>query len=180
MEHQKQRFALFGNIYQTKKSASIQQVLTTLDEFGAELYVDSEYYQYLKDDQHLQVNAAKVFTGDDFNADFVLSMGGDGTFLKAASRVRDKNIPILGVNAGRLGFLADVSLDDFEHCLTCLYRDDFSVESRALIQVETDGEPFEGFNCALNDIAILKRDTAAMISIRASINGQYQIGRAHV
>ena len=62
MEHQKQRFALFGNIYQTKKSASIQQVLTTLDEFGAELYVDSEYYQYLKDDQHLQVNAAKVFT----------------------------------------------------------------------------------------------------------------------
>ena len=173
MEHQKQRFALFGNIYQTKKSASIQQVLTTLDEFGAELYVDSEYYQYLKDDQHLQVNAAKVFTGDDFNADFVLSMGGDGTFLKAASRVRDKNIPILGVNAGRLGFLADVSLDDFEHCLTCLYRDDFSVESRALIQVETDGEPFEGFNCALNDIAILKRDTAAMISIRASINGQY-------
>ena len=173
MEHQKQRFALFGNIYQTKKSASIQQVLTTLDEFGAELYVDSEYYQYLKDDQHLQVNAAKVFTGDDFNADFVLSMGGDGTFLKAASRVRDKNIPILGVNAGRLGFLADVSLDDFEHCLTCLYRDDFSVESRALSQVETDGEPFEGFNCALNDIAILKRDTAAMISIRASINGQY-------
>ena len=167
------RFALFGNIYQTKKSASIQKVLSCLSEHGAELYVDMEYYYFLKDNQRIDVNAAKIFTDDDFQADFVISMGGDGTFLKAASRVREKMIPILGVNMGRLGFLADVSPGDIERCVEAIYQDDFSIENRALIKVETDGEPLEGYDCALNDVAILKRDTASMISIHASINGDH-------
>ena len=148
-------------------------MLSTLANVGAEVYVDQEYYDFLRDNQHIVPNAAKVFSGDDFDADFVISMGGDGTFLKAASRVREKQIPILGVNMGRLGFLADVCPDDIERCVDALHNDDFSIESRALIEVSTDGEPLEGFNCALNDVAILKRDTASMISVRASINGQY-------
>ena len=155
MEHRRLKFALFGNVYQTKKSASIQKVLSCLSERGAELYVDQEYYQFLTENQKIDVQAAKIFTDDDFEADIVISMGGDGTFLKAASRVREKMIPILGVNMGRLGFLADVSPGDI------------------LIQVTSDGEPLEGYNCALNDVAILKRDTASMISIRACINGEY-------
>ena len=167
------RFALFGNVYQSKKSASIQKVLSTLSVFGAEVSVDQEYYDFLCNSEHIVPNATKVFSGDDFDADFVISMGGDGTFLKAASRVREKQIPILGVNMGRLGFLADVCPDDIERCVEALYNDDFSIESRALIEVSVDGESFEGFNCALNDVAILKRDTASMISVRASINGQY-------
>lgn len=173
MEHSRLRFALFGNIYQAKKSASIQKVLSCIANYGAELYVDMEYYYFLKDNQRLEVKATKIFTDDDFEADFVISMGGDGTFLKAASRVGKKDIPILGVNMGRLGFLADISPDDIEHCLEALYTENYAVESRALIQVEADGEPLGDFSCALNDVAILKRDTASMISIKACINGQY-------
>ena len=173
MEHRRLRFALFGNVYQTKKSASIQKVLSCLSQRGAEVLVDQEYYQFLTEDQKLDVNAAKIFTDDDFDADIVISMGGDGTFLKAASRVRQKMIPILGINMGRLGFLADISPNDIEKCLDAIYEEDYSIENRALIQVTTDGEPLEGYNCALNDVAILKRDTASMISIRASINGDY-------
>ena len=173
MEHSRLRFALFGNIYQAKKSASIQKVLSCIANYGAELYVDMEYYYFLKDNQRLEVNATKIFTDDDFEADFVISMGGDGTFLKAASRVREKMIPIVGVNMGRLGFLADVSPSEIERCVDALYEDDFSIESRALIKVQTDGEPLDGYDCALNDVAILKRDTASMISIRTSVNGQY-------
>ena len=173
MEHRRLRFALFGNIYQARKSASIQKVLSCIANHDAELYVDMEYYYFLKDNQRLSVNATKVFTGDDFDADFVISMGGDGTFLKAASRVGHKDIPILGVNMGRLGFLADISPDDIEHCINALAQDDFAIESRALIQVEADGNLLGDFSYALNDVAILKRDTASMISIRANINGQY-------
>ena len=173
MEHRRLRFALFGNVYQTKKSASIQKVLACLSQRGAEVLVDQEYYQFLTEDQKLDVNAAKIFTDDDLDADIVISMGGDGTFLKAASRVRQKMIPILGINMGRLGFLADISPNDIEKCLDAIYEEDYSIENRALIQVTTDGEPLEGYNCALNDVAILKRDTASMISIRASINGDY-------
>ena len=173
LEYRKLRFALFGNIYQAKKSASIQKVLSCIANYGGELYIDREYYDFLHESQHLDVRPTKVFEGADFDADFVISMGGDGTFLKSASYVRDKQIPILGVNMGRLGFLADVTPTDIELCLKALYEEDYAVESRALIQVETDGDPLEGFNCALNDVAILKRDTASMISIRASVNGQY-------
>ena len=173
MEHRRLRFALFGNIYQARKSASIQKVLSCIANHDAELYVDMEYYYFLKDNQRLSVNATKVFNGDDFDADFVISMGGDGTFLKAASRVGHKDIPILGVNMGRLGFLADISPDDIEHCINALAQDDFAIESRALIQVEADGNPLGDFSYALNDVAILKRDTASMISIRANISGQY-------
>ena len=173
MEHRRLRFALLGNIYQARKSASIQKVLSCITNFGAELYVDMEYYYFLKDNQRLDVKATKVFSDDDFDADFVISMGGDGTFLKAASRVGKKNIPILGVNMGRLGFLADIAPGSIEACLQALHEDDYAVESRAVIQVKADGEPLSDSPCALNDVAILKRDTASMISIRTSINGEY-------
>ena len=173
MEHRKLRFALFGNIYQARKAASIQKVLTTIANYGAELYVDMEYYYFLKDNQRLNVPATKVFTEDAFEADFVISMGGDGTFLKAAGRVGSKDIPILGVNMGRLGFLADISPDDIEQCLEALFTDDYALQARALIQVEADGQPLGSPSFALNDVAILKRDTASMISIRACIDGQY-------
>ena len=172
MQH-KLKFALFGNIYQAKKSASIQKVLSCLSERGAVLSIDKEYYDFLKDDQQLDVSAAQVFDGNDFVADFAISMGGDGTFLKTASRVGRRNIPILGVNMGRLGFLADIAPSSIEACLHALYEDDYAVESRAVIQVMADGEPLSVASCALNDVAILKRDTASMISIRTSINGEY-------
>ncbi len=173
MKHQKLKFALFGNIFQSKKSASIQKVLSCLSQRGAEIHVDKEYYHFLTDDQRLNVEASHIFTGDDFDADFVISMGGDGTFLKAASRVREKMIPIIGVNMGRLGFLADVSPTDIEKCMDAIFMEDYAVESRALIKVETDKEQLEGYDCALNDVAILKRDTASMISIKATVNGEY-------
>jgi NAD+ kinase len=173
MEHSKLRFALFGNIYQGRRSASIQQVLSSISRYETELYVDMEYYYFLKDNQRLDIKAAKLFTDDDFDADFVISMGGDGTFLKAASRVGAKSIPILGVNMGRLGFLADINPEQFSSTLDALYHDDYYLESRALIQVETDGAPLGTYRCALNDVAILKRDTASMISIRTCVNGQY-------
>ena len=121
MEHRKLKFAIFGNSYQMNKSAAIQQVLTMLSVFGAELYVDKDYYGFLCDHHLHDLDTAKVFEGDDFDADFVISMGGDGTFLKAASRVREKQIPILGVNMGRLGFLADVCPEDIGRCLDALY-----------------------------------------------------------
>ena len=170
MSQRKLKFALFGNIYQTKKSAAIQEVLSCLSEWGAVLSVDQEYFDYLRNDRLLDVPAARVFSGDDFEADFAISMGGDGTFLKTAARVGSRNIPILGVNMGRLGFLADIAPQDIESCLHALHEDDYAVESRAVIQVALSDE-LSG--SALNDVAILKRDTASMISIRTSNNGEY-------
>lgn len=167
------KFALFGNVYQAVKSASIQRVLACIGSYGAELAVDKDYYDFLKGSLQLDVPASRIFEGSDFEADFAISMGGDGTFLMTASRVGGKNIPILGINMGRLGFLADVVPDEIENCLRALHEEDYAVESRAVIQVEADGQQLGTANCALNDVAVLKRDTASMISIRTSIDGEY-------
>ena len=163
MTSRKLRFAIFGNTYQPKKSASIQKLLACLSARRAEVCIEREFYCFLTDDQHLPVDGVSVFDPSDFNADFVISMGGDGTFLRAASMVGEKQIPILGVNTGRLGFLADVKAQEIERTIDALYEGDYTVDTRAVIKVETEGQPLEGYSCALNDVAILKRDNASMI-----------------
>jgi NAD+ kinase len=167
------RFALFGNLYQHHKSAAIKQLLTALRSRGAHICIDEEYYDFLRCSELIDMDETVTFAGSDFEADFAVSMGGDGTLLKTASRVGLKQTPIVGVNMGRLGFLADVGANDIEQTVEALYRGDYSVEDRSLIHVETNGEPLEGCPSALNDVAILKRDSASMISIRATINGEY-------
>ena len=173
MTSRKLRFAIFGNAYQPKKSASIQKLLACLSARRAEVCIEREFYCFLTDDQHLPVDGVSVFDPSDFNADFVISMGGDGTFLRAASMVGDKQIPILGVNTGRLGFLADVKAQEIERTIDALYEGDYTVDTRAVIKVETEGQPLEGYSCALNDVAILKRDNASMITIHTTVNGDY-------
>lgn len=173
MTSRKLRFAIFGNVFQAKKSVAINKVLSCLADGGSEVTIDREYHTFLRTSGLTAVEGAEVFDGNVFDADFVISMGGDGTFLKAASRVGAKSIPIIGVNMGRLGFLADVGPDEFGDVMKALHDDDYTVESRVVIMVETDGEPLDGGCCALNDVAILKRDNASMISIRTCINGEY-------
>lgn len=175
MKPRKLRFAIFGNIYQARKSASIQKVLSFLSERKAEVSVDREFHHFLTTDLHLDVRADHVFDDDNFDVDFVISMGGDGTFLKAASRVGAKGFPIMGVNMGRLGFLADVGPSEIEQALLAIYRDDYKVEEHALIGVETTGGTIAGSPYALNDIAVLKRDNASMITIRTNINGEHLV-----
>lgn len=191
MTERKLRFALFGNVYQPRKSASIETILASLAARGGEVMMERDFYEFLmegcKTAREDQNNAAegreiacrrallegiRVFDGSDFEADFALSLGGDGTFLRTASMTGAKEIPILGINTGRLGFLADVSSGDIEHTIAALYSDDYSVETRSVIRLETDGEELAGYPCALNDVAILKRDNASMITIHAAINGE--------
>ena len=109
MPHRTLKFAIFGNTYQAKKSASIQKLLSHLDEYRAVIAVDQPYHEFLCHTLRLSLPHVEVIADDHFEADFAISMGGDGTFLKTAAKVGAKPIPILGVNIGRLGFLADVN-----------------------------------------------------------------------
>lgn len=109
------------------------------------------------------------------NVNLVISMGGDGTFLKAACMVGEREIPILGINKGRLGFLADVLPSEIEDVLEHVLRRDYMIENHTVIKLEADGECVDCCPFALNDIAVLKRDTASMISIKAYINGEFLV-----
>ncbi len=174
MKNQILRFAFFGNEYQAKKSTALVKLIACLQQYDAEIYMDRPFYNFVTREQHIDINVTRVFDGDDFDADFAVSMGGDGTLLKTASRIGKKKIPIVGVNIGRLGFLADVKPSEIESCFAALVRGEFSVVDHSVIRIDTDDDSkFGSSPYALNDIALLKRDNASMISIRASINGEY-------
>ncbi len=175
MTRQPLKFAIFGNEYQAKKSTSIEKILDYLAQKGAEIYVENAYYEFLTRSQHIDVKAAGVFEDYNFDVDYVISMGGDGTFLKAASRVGAKGTPIIGVNMGRLGFLADVLPGEVEAALDSLYAGECQIEEHAVIQVEAEGGVLAGNPFALNDIAVLKRDDASMISIRTQVDGEFLV-----
>lgn len=175
MTRQPLKFAIFGNEYQAKKSTSIEKILNYLAQKDAEIYVENAYYEFLTRSQHIDVKAAGVFEDYNFDVDYVISMGGDGTFLKAVSRVGAKGTPIIGVNMGRLGFLADVLPGEVEAALDSLYAGECQIEEHAVIQVEAEGGVLAGNPFALNDIAVLKRDDASMISIRTQVDGEFLV-----
>lgn len=180
----KLRFALFGNIYQPKKSVLVKKLLCSLEERKAEVYIDRKFYEYLTKQMLLDIQPTALID-DDFSADIAVSMGGDGTFLQTASRVADKGIPIIGINMGRMGFLADVSGDEIDSTIASIYADECRVEERSVLAVEfirsekrearneKSGEKEGSFPYALNEVAVLKRDNSSMISIRVDINGEY-------
>lgn len=168
-------FAIFGNSFQPRKSTSLLRVLSFLKSRGERVMFDREFYDFLTTEHMLDLTGVDVFDGDDFDADFVISMGGDGTFLKSAVRVGSKQIPIIGVNMGRLGFLADVLPAEVEAALATIIAGNYAIEEHTAIQVVTEGGDFDGCHYALNDIAVLKRDVASMISIRTSIDESYLV-----
>lgn len=167
------KFAIFGNTYQAKKSSHAETLFHILEKHGAEIYLCREFHRFLVSDQKLNIHPAGLFDGNDFSVDMVISLGGDGTFLKAASRVGDKNIPILGINTGRLGFLADISPDEMETTFDEIYAGRYTVEERCVLQLVCDAKHLQFSPFALNEIAVLKRDSSSMISIRTAINGAF-------
>jgi NAD+ kinase len=174
MNDKKLRFAIFGNEFQAKKSASIQKVFSVLSDRGADIHIDRPFLNFLVN-EHIEPGDATPFDGDEFDADFVISMGGDGTFLKAANRVGRKGIPLIGVNIGRLGFLSDIMPSEIDRTVEALYSGNYKLEDHAVITAEADTPDGKVSSCALNDIAILKRDTASMITISVTIGNEYLV-----
>lgn len=169
------RFALFGKEFQAGKTVSIHRLIDSLKARGAEIYIERTFFRYITSALGMEVEVSGVFANYNFDVDFVISIGGDGTFLRAASMVGSKATPIIGVNTGRLGFLADIHPDEIDHAIAEIADGHYAVEPHAVIMVEADGEIIEGSPFALNDIAVLKRDNAAMISVRTCINGEYLV-----
>lgn len=165
------RIAVFGSKHQKKEQ--VVKLFGILRENNAEIYLQEKFYLYLKDTLRLEYDIAGIITGNDFDVDIVVSIGGDGTFLRTTSAIGKKDIPILGINAGRLGFLADVGEEDLETTFSDVFSGNYRLEHRSQLQLSTTHRDYQGFNYALNEIAILKQDTASMITVHAHINDEY-------
>lgn len=168
------RIVLFGNVYQAQKSASIEQLIQLLHAHDVELAIDHSFHEYLHKQCLDLPKEIEDIDGEDFHADTVISMGGDGTFLEAARRVGDKEIPILGINMGRLGFLSDFPADDMNQTVSQLLEGNLRTEERTVLKAEFLGqEQCLSYPYALNEVTVLKHDNSSMISIRVEINDEY-------
>lgn len=168
------RFAIFGNTYQPKKCGEVQHLFDALNAFGIVPLIDRPFLEYLRDEMRVSVPECEMIGDEDFSADVAISMGGDGTFLTTAMRVGEKQIPILGINTGRLGFLADFSLDDITETIGKCLSGHLRMERCNVLQVHGEGgATMLGYPFALNEVAVLKHDNSSMISIRVEIDGEY-------
>lgn len=169
----KLKFALFGNVYQERKSAAVQKFFAIASERKAEIAMPEQFHQFLTNNLKINVPTCEIIKNNQFEADYVVCMGGDGTFLDVASRVADKEIPIVGINTGRLGFLASFSPDHIEATIADLYEGNFDVEQHSVLNISCDEMELKDYPFALNEIAILKHDISSMITIHTNINDEY-------
>ena len=151
----------------------IKCLFDALRKRGAEVYVDAPFHSFLTDGLGFKPDVSGLLAGDEFDLDIALSVGGDGTFLRTAARVNRQDIPILGINTGRLGFLADIGGDELERTLDEIFQGQYRVEERTLLRLCTENRLFRGYNYALNEIAVLKRDSSSMITIHTFLNDEY-------
>ena len=161
----------------TAENESILQQLFSLFTPDDQVYIEQEILSelQLRSDTF---NSAKSFASfEDLNPsyDVMLTIGGDGTLLKGITYVRSLQIPILGINAGRLGFLATAHKDDLPNVLEQLRKGDYQVVERSVIEAvfADTGEPVDTVNFALNEITVTRKNTASMITVDTELNGDY-------
>ncbi|MDD2313907.1 MAG: NAD kinase [Proteiniphilum sp.] len=172
------KFALFGSMFPDRTAKAEEQIFgvcEAIKRHGGELILPENFFLSLPGHIQQKVGPLCELAETLPQVDMVVSVGGDGTFLRTATTVGDSGIPVLGINTGRLGFLAAINYSDVEETLQEVMDNSYNVQERTLLKMSTDEAfPPEYFNNhALNEVALLKQDTASMLSIHAYINNDY-------
>lgn len=160
----------------TKSTIPIfQRFLAEMDRFGWKVVLEKELKEQLVKKAGLGLNADVFTKHEDFHKgiDLAFSIGGDGTFLKTVSYIRNSEVPILGINTGRLGFLANIGDRYFEEALELVNQKRYDYQLRSLVRVETERDIFGKDNVAMNEVTLLKKDTASMITVHAYLDDKY-------
>ena len=170
------KVAIYGQYYKPEDKQYIKILFDTLRLHNIDFYVEQHYYTGLK--EQFSKNLIKTFTthkelNSSFN--FMLTIGGDGTILRAVTFVRNLNIPIVGINTGRLGFLATVQKEEIAKAIEALLQQKFEVKERTLLQVSTQPNVanLKSLNFALNEVSISRKNTTSMITIETYLDDEY-------
>jgi NAD+ kinase len=167
---------VYSKILHDKDLSHVQLLFDVLQREDINIYVFEPYYRQIKDKIMLRRDVGVFDSYLDFKThqfDFVITLGGDGTILDAVTVVRDFNVPILGINLGRLGFLAGINKNRIEEAIVSLRKGIYTIDTRKLLFLESNFPLFGELNFALNDCTILKRDNSSMITIHTFVNGAY-------
>ncbi len=169
--------AIYGRLIKKDALPYVQQLIDLLYARGIRFFIHESYYPHLIN--NIQFNRTpELFSETNLNIakeiDYIFSVGGDGTLLDTITIVKDSNIPIVGINIGRLGFLASIGKDEIAECIDALERGTITRDERTLVHLDSNIPGlFNGDNYALNEFTIHKKDSSAMIIIHTFINGEF-------
>ena len=171
------KVAVFGRFYNKTTSASVETLFNYLTKKDADAYIETEFYNLIKVESHniKDFESFKTFNDLDKSFDLLVSVGGDGTILRAITFVKDIDIPIIGVNTGRLGFLATIQVDAIEHAIQNIIDGKYKISERSLLSIETTPENSDitSLNFALNEITVSRKNTTSMITVETYLDGEY-------
>ena len=168
------KIAIYGQRLEDNYLSFIQVLFQDLLNKDVEVVVCEKFYKDLSERIELD-NRLKLFKDhlDMDGVNYLFSIGGDGTLLKTITYVRDSNIPIFGINTGRLGFLTSIATEEIEFAIDAILAGDFDLDRRTLLSLETEINLFGEVNYALNEITLQKKDTSSMITIQVYLNGEF-------
>jgi NAD+ kinase len=170
------KIALYGLTFNPSFIDEMSKLFELLRDRKVEVFVYRPFLEYLQQDCSVMPEVAGSFeNGDDLPDDvsFLLSVGGDGTFLKSFMTAKNREIPLVGINSGRLGFLSDISRDEIERALDDIFSGNIIIDERTVLELEFENADHSEFQYALNEITITRMDTAAMIKIHTFINDEF-------
>lgn len=171
------KVAIYGQVYQKNSLEPIETLFNVLSERAFDVHVEEAFFNSVNEEPELKVDLKGFNTFTSLNASFdlLISVGGDGTILRAVTYIRDLGIPIVGINTGRLGFLATIQEDLIEKAINDIVKGRYRISNRLLLSVsfEPEDESLFDFPSALNEIAISRKNTTSMITVETSLNGEY-------
>ena len=170
------RIAVYGQYYKDNTEDIIEKMFAVFEGHTTEVIFEANFYSAIKEKGLLKGSYATFSNHEELDRrfDMLISIGGDGTMLRSATYVRDKNIPVLGINAGRLGFLATVQQDEVETLLPLIFENKYKISPRTLLSLDYKGmEKEDGLDFALNEITVSRKDTTSMITVEVKLNGDY-------
>ena len=171
------KVAIYGQYYQNSTEPIIKDIFVFFNRNAVEMVIESEFLAMLYDRKIVekQYKTFSSHTELDGSFDMLISIGGDGTMLRAATLVRDSGIPLLGVNAGRLGFLASVQKENIANFLQLVIEKKYTISPRSLLSLNCipENEDISELNFALNEISVSRKDTTSMITIETDLNDEY-------
>ncbi|MGN6180521.1 MAG: NAD kinase [Mucilaginibacter sp.] len=166
--------AIYGRQFNQEALPFVQEVFDNLAQHGVEIHVHQQLNEHITDkiktvNYHVLKDVEKVKG----LIDVFITLGGDGTMLDMVNVIRDTGIPVIGINFGRLGFLATINKSDISAAIFAVVNNQYSLDGRELMCIESDNNVFGKDKFALNDITIHKRDDAAMITTRVFLDNEF-------
>ena len=171
------KVAIYGQLYQSGTENYLQELLSVLKRYSVEIFIESNYLSDVKNHLKLSEDYATFSSYEDLDSSFdlFLSLGGDGTMLRTILYIRSLGIPVLGINTGRLGFLATVQKEAISQAIDSFFNREYKVVERSVLQLSTNPRLNEvgDLNFALNEIAVSRKNTTSMITVETYLNDEY-------